>query len=174
MALCPRHDGLTVVSAAGRVPPRLVSPHPMAVGRQAATSSASEPEAPELQDRQVLVPPGPTRSRGTSGSGEVSRIAPAFRGRVSRNWAPHGRPAPCRQPAAVKVRVFHGNCQAETSPADSACACCVTAPEAMEDLPGLTGFEAHAMITNRDCDCGLVAFDQDVDRMAFAVLDRVD
>ena len=74
----------------------------------------------------------------------------------------------------MEVRVFHGNRQAETSPADGARPRRVATPEAMEDLPGLTGFEAHAVITNRDCHGGLVAFDQDVDRMALAVLDCVD
>ncbi len=44
----------------------------------------------------------------------------------------------------------------------------------MEDLPGLTGFEPDAMVANRDRHRGVVAFDQDVDRMALAVLDRVD
>ena len=97
MALCPRHDGLTVVFSSGRF--RAVGSHTrwlaaagsdvVCVGARGA--GASRPSS--------LVPPGPTRSRGTSGSGEVSRIAPAFRGRVSRNWAPMaGRPHAVSQP----------------------------------------------------------------------------
>ena len=71
MTLSAFHDGLTVVSAAvdGR--------GPEGGDVRARGAGASRPSS--------LAPPGPTRSRGTNGSGEVSRIAPAFRGRVSRN-----------------------------------------------------------------------------------------
>src|SRR5688500_7320130 len=74
----------------------------------------------------------------------------------------------------MEVRVLHGNGQTETRPTNSARPWLVTAPEAVEDLPGLTGLKPHAMVTNRDRHRGVIAFDEDVDRMTLAVLDGVD
>ena len=74
MTLGPIHEGLTVVSAGVD---RRWTEAAVAGERGVRGAGASRPSS--------LVPPGPTRSRGTNGSGDVSRIAPAFRGRVSRN-----------------------------------------------------------------------------------------
>jgi hypothetical protein len=50
----------------------------------------------------------------------------------------------------------------------------IATPETVKHLPGLTGFETHTMITNRYGHRRIVALDQDVDRMALAVLDGVE
>jgi hypothetical protein len=74
----------------------------------------------------------------------------------------------------VQVRIFH--CDRKTEPGATDCPRTrrIPSPEAMEDLPGLTGFEPDPMIANCDCHRGVVTFDQDVDGMALTVLDRVD
>jgi hypothetical protein len=74
----------------------------------------------------------------------------------------------------VQVCVLHGNCQAKASSSHSPGPRSVPTPESVEHLPGLTGFETDAMVSNRYRDCGVVTLDQNVDRMAFAVFDRVD
>ena len=74
----------------------------------------------------------------------------------------------------MEVRVLHGDGQTETSSTNSTRSGRVTAPETVEDLPGLTGLKPHAMVTNRNRHCDVIAFDEDVDRMTLAVLDGVD
>src|SRR5215213_10156431 len=92
----PIHDGLPVVSAAADV---RGSAAVDVGGTEAGVTGELGTTGAGASSPSSLVPPGPTRSRGTSGSGDVSRMVPALRGRVSRNWAPiAGRPHAVSQP----------------------------------------------------------------------------
>jgi hypothetical protein len=73
----------------------------------------------------------------------------------------------------MQVRVLHGDRKAETNAADRPCA-----PHHRARNGGRPAWpdwlQTHAMVANRDRDCDVITFDQDVDRMALAVLDGVD
>ena len=164
MAPRPPHDWLTLVSAAAA---RLGIAGDGDEGELGASGAgASSPSN--------LVPPGPTRSRGTNGSGEVSRIAPTLFGKVRRNWAPiAGRPhavsqPPCRFASSIAI--------ARPSPVPPTVRARAASPRQKRWKTCLAWLASNPTPWSRTAiaTAASSAFDQDVDGVALAVLDRVD
>jgi len=74
----------------------------------------------------------------------------------------------------MQIRVFHSDGKTKTGATDRPSACRISTPETVKDLPGLACFEPDTMVANCYGHRCVIAFDQDVDRVTLAVLDRIE
>jgi hypothetical protein len=74
----------------------------------------------------------------------------------------------------MKIRVLHSDSKTKTGATDRPSARCVSTPEAVKNLSSLACLEPDPVIANCYSHGCVVTLDEDVDRMALAMLDRID